>query len=99
VRGKSRKASRPARGKGAKRIKAKPAAKKRVATPKHKKARKIARKSVRPQGAPVLETTIVDIVEEPVPGVVTVTEFEETRVVRRPGMGRAQPEEGPPEED
>ena len=99
MRGKSRKASRPARGKGAKRLKAKPAAKKRVAKPKRKRARKIARKSVRPQGAPVFETTIVDVVEEPVPGVVTVTEFEETHVVRRAGMNRAQPEEEPPEED
>ena len=93
ARGKSRKASRPARGKGAKRIKARPAAKKRVAKPKRKRAGKIARKRVQPQGAPVLETTIVDIVEEPVPGVVTVTEFEETHVVRRPDMGRASPEE------
>jgi hypothetical protein len=93
VRGKSRKASRPARGKGAKRLKAKPASKTRAAKPRQKSARKISRKRVQPQGAPVLETTIIDIVEEPAPGVVTVTEFEETNLVRRPGVDRAPPEE------
>ena len=34
---------------------------------------------LRPEAA-TAETTIVDIVEEPVPGVITVTEFESTRI-------------------
>jgi len=41
---------------------------------------------------PVRETVIVDVIEEPVPGVITVTEFEETDV-REARVHRAQPEE------
>ena len=41
---------------------------------------------------PVVETTIVDVVEELAPGVVIVTEFEETDI-REPGPGEEPPEE------
>ena len=41
---------------------------------------------------------ITDLVEEPVPGVITITEFEET-VVREEGEGRETPEETPPESE
>ncbi len=32
--------------------------------------------------SPAVETMVVDVVEEPVPGVITVTEYEETQVTR-----------------
>jgi hypothetical protein len=41
---------------------------------------------------PVVETTIIDVVEEPFPGLITVTEFEETDI-REAGAGPEQPEE------
>jgi hypothetical protein len=34
-----------------------------------------------------VETVVIDVIEEPVPGVITVTEFEETQI---PGRGWAQ---------
>jgi hypothetical protein len=52
-----------------------------------KKARPLKR-----PGTPVVETTIVDVVEEPVPGVISVTEFEETDI-REQGPGEESPEE------
>ena len=82
----------PKRAKTAKRqaakrlVKAKP---KRPIT-KAKPKRSVAKKSAsRPPMTPTqpsalqTETTIVDVIEEPVPGVVVVTEFEETHT-RRP---------------
>jgi hypothetical protein len=39
------------------------------------------------------ETTIIDVIEQPVPVVITVTEFEETGVVREAGADRAEPED------
>jgi hypothetical protein len=41
---------------------------------------------------------ITDLVEEPVPGVITITEFEET-VVRDEGEGRETPETPPESEE
>ena len=38
--------------------------------------------------APRLETTIIDVIEEPAPGVVVVTEYETTRTVPPPSPGR-----------
>jgi hypothetical protein len=52
------------------------------------KARKKVRARKRPS-APTVETVVVDVVEEPVPGVAVVTEFEATEV-REAG---AEPEE------
>jgi hypothetical protein len=52
------------------------------------KVKKVARKkmqSTNPPSPPAVETVIVDVVEEPVPGVITVTEFEETQVREAPG--------------
>ena len=60
---------------------------------KRSRAKKGALRSARPmQRQPVLEreTVIVDVVDKPIPGVITVTEFEETEV--REG-NREQPEE------
>jgi hypothetical protein len=35
------------------------------------------------RGILAVETVVVDVIEEPVPGVITVTEFEETQVRER----------------
>ena len=75
------------RGNSAKRGKArkvaKPATRKRTvasAKPKRAPMMKAARKVKQPV-APVVETTIIDVIEQPTPGVITVTEVEETRQV------------------
>ena len=85
VRGKARKASRSARGKAKKRMIA-------GAKPKRAGVKKAARKKVQrmKQETPAVETVVVDVIDEPVPGVITVTEFEETEVR---GIGRDEPEE------
>ena len=74
------------RGNSAKRSKArkvaKSATKKRIvasAKPKRAPVKKAARKVKLPV-APVVETVVVDVIEQPAPGVITVTEVEETRV-------------------
>jgi hypothetical protein len=69
---KPRKSSKSAQGKATQRTK-------RAAV---KKAR---RKNVQrtKQPTPAVETTVVDVIEEPAPGVITVTEFEETRIPAR----------------
>ena len=73
-RNKPRKASKLARAKATKRtvIKAKP----KRGAPVKKTARK-----VKAPVAPVVETVIVDVIEQPAPGVISVTEVEETRQV------------------
>src|SRR6478672_1446451 len=66
--------------------------------PKHA-AKKIARKQARtkkPKGHGAIETVTVDVIEETAPGVITVTEFEETEV-REEDVSSEQPEETPPE--
>jgi hypothetical protein len=57
----------------------------RRAKPK-RSVKKAARKKQRPMKSPSreVETVVVDVIEEPVPGVITVTEFEETQI---PGRG------------
>jgi len=95
VRGKARKSSKSIRGKAAKRTATKLRSKKGVTKAKRHRAKTVARKKARPRKplvTPVVETTIVDVVEEPVPGVITVTEFEETDI-REAGAGQEPPEE------
>jgi len=75
ARGKARRVSKSARGKATKRT---------VATVKPKRAatKKAMRKKEhrkKPLG-PAVETVAVDVIEEPAPGVITVTEFEETQI-------------------
>jgi hypothetical protein len=41
---------------------------------------------------------ITDVIEEPVPGVITIAEFEDT-VVREEGEGGERPEETPPKSE
>jgi hypothetical protein len=68
-RGKAR--VKPARTKAAKR-----------ATPKKRPPKTVAKMAPRKaprQGMPVIEDTIIDVVDEPVPGVVRVTEYETIR--------------------
>ena len=60
-----------------------------MAKTKRPKPEKVARKKARPQKppiTPVAETTIVDLMEQPTPGVITITEFEETDI-REAGAG------------
>ena len=68
------------RGKARKAAKAAKATKRTVARAKPKPApvKKAARKVKQPV-TPVVETVIVDLIEQPAPGVITVTEVGETR--------------------
>jgi hypothetical protein len=66
------------------------------AKPKRVGAKKVARRKVRamkPLSTPTVETVIVDVIEEPVPGVTVVTEFQATEVCE-PTAAPKQPEEG-----
>jgi hypothetical protein len=95
ARGSTRKSSRSVRGKATKQTASNLKPKKSVAKAKRLSAKKLARKKARPMKppiTPVVETTIVDVVEEPVPGVITITEFEETDV-REAGAGQEPAEE------
>jgi len=49
------------------------------AKPKRATAKKATPKEVRKMKKPVVETVVVDVIEEPAPGVITVTEIEEAR--------------------
>ena len=95
TRGKARKPAKSVRGKAAKRTSARATPRKRVTKAKSKRA--VAKKVV-----PTVETVIVDMIEEPVPGVMVVTEFEATRI-RGPNANPEQPEErrgaAPPESE
>ena len=48
------------------------------AKPKHAPVKKAARKVKQP-ATPVIETVAVEVIEQPAPGVIAVTEIEETR--------------------
>lgn len=67
---------------------AKPARKKAAkrATPKKRRAKTVAKTAPRKapskpprRGGPVVEDTIIDVIDEPIPGVVRVTEYETIR--------------------
>ena len=80
---KVQKRAKPRRGNSAKRGKPRrvsKAAKRTVAKakPKRTPAKKAARKVKQPV-TPVVETVAVEVIEQPAPGVITVTEIEETR--------------------
>jgi hypothetical protein len=90
-RGKLPKREKLPRGKSAKRGKARKAAQAKTvarAKPKRATVKKAAPKVVRRMKEPAVETDVVDLIEQPAPGVITVTEVEET-VVREqtPGTG------------
>jgi hypothetical protein len=73
TRGKARKVSKSASGKATKRTVA-------TAKPKHAPVKKAAPK-VKPPVTAVVETVAVEVIEQPAPGVITVTEVEGTRRV------------------
>ena len=81
VRGKARKVSKSARGTAMKPTVA--GAKSRRAA--RKKAVRKKEQGMKPPG-PDLETVVVDVIEEPAPGVITVTGIEETQILA--GAGR-----------
>jgi hypothetical protein len=75
VRGKARKVSKSARGKAMKPTVA-------GAKPRRAAMKKAVRKKeqgMKPPG-PEVETVVADVIEEPAPGVITVTEIEETQI-------------------
>jgi hypothetical protein len=86
-RAKLRRGSSAKRGKARKIAKAAPRTKPTVAKAKPKPApvKKIARKVKRPV-TPVVETVAVEVIEQPAPGVITVTEIEETRKASWTGL-------------
>ena len=86
------------RKKASKRAKAsaKPARKKAAkrATPKKRPPKTVAKmaprktpRKARRQSVPVIEDTIIDVIDEPVPGVVRVTEYETIRTIPSGGAG------------
>ena len=87
VRRRVRKSSKSVRGKAAKRTATKLRSKKAVAKTKRPKGEKVARKKtgpLKPPITPVAET-------KPAPGVITITEFEETDI-REAGAGEEPPD-------
>src|SRR6266581_2703831 len=83
VRGKASKVSKSARGKGTK-----PTAGAKPQRAARKKAVREKEQGMKPPG-PGVETVVVDVIDEPAPGVITVTEIEETQIP----VGRDEPEE------
>jgi len=88
------------RKKASKRLKVstKPARKKAAkrASPKKRRpkiAAKMAPKKAARRGVPVIEDTIVDVIDEPVPGVIRVTEYETIRTMPPKRGARPQTEE------
>ena len=95
ARRKARKPSRSAPGRPAKRTVARAIPRKRLAKANLKRGAKKARKRVRavkPPSTPAVETVVVDVIEEPVPGVTVVTEFQATEVRDESGATPAPPE-------
>jgi hypothetical protein len=77
-RAKLRRGNSAKRGKAAKVAKSAKATKRTVARAKPKRApKKVARQMKRP-ATPAVETVAVEVIEQPAPGVITVTEIEET---------------------
>ncbi len=77
---------------------AKPARKKAAkrATPKKRPPKIVAKMAPRKaprRGAPVIEDTIIDVIDEPVPGVVRVTEYETIRTTTPKRGGGPETEE------
>ena len=85
TRGKARKPAKSVRGKAAKRTSAR-------ATPRKLVTKAKSKRAVAKKGVPPVETVIVDMIEELVPGVMVVTEFETTDI-RGPNANPEQPED------
>jgi hypothetical protein len=81
ARRKARKPSKSARKRPVKRTVARATPRKRLAKVRLKRGAKKPRKKMRamkPPSAPAVETVVVDVIEEPLPGVTVITEFEAT---------------------
>jgi hypothetical protein len=75
------------------------------ATPRKRSAKELKRgakkprkkvRAMKPPSIPVVETVVVDVIEEPLPGVTVVTEFEATEVRDESGATPAPPESEEP---
>ena len=87
------KATRVKARKSAKSLRRKPAKPKKAKAKAKKRATKTKKRAVAKSVAPKVETVVVDIVEEPIPGVMVVTELEATEI-RGSGVSQEQPDEG-----
>jgi hypothetical protein len=99
ARRKARKPSKSAPKRPAKRTVARATPRKRSAEAKLKRGAKKARKKVsamKPPSNAAIETVVVDVIEEPLPGVTVVTEFEATEVRDVSGGAAAPPESEEP---
>ena len=96
ARRKAGKPSKAARKRPAKRTVARATPRKRSAKAKLKRGAKKARwkrvRAVKPPSTPAVATVVVDVIEEPVPGVTVVTEFQATEVGDESGATPAPPE-------
>ena len=88
------KATRVKARKSAKSLQRKPAKPKKTKAKLKKRAAKTKKRAVAKTMVPKVETVVVDIVEEPVPGVLVITEFEATEI-RGSSASQEQPDEGP----
>ena len=75
-------------------MRGKPAKRRGTKAKSKKRATKTKKRAVAKIMAPAVETVIVDVIEEPVPGVMVVSEFEATEI-RGPSVGQDMPGEGP----
>jgi hypothetical protein len=75
-------------------MRGKPARRKGAKAKSKKRTTKTKKRAVAKSMAPTVETVVVDVIEEPVPGVMVVSEFEATEI-RRPSGGQDMPGEGP----
>lgn len=88
------KATRVKAGKSARSLRRKPAKPRKTKAKLKKRATKTKKRAVAKSMVPNAETVVVDIVEEPVPGVLVVTELKATDI-RGSNVGQEQPDEGP----
>ena len=75
-------------------MRGKPAKRKGAKAKSKKGATKTKKRAVAKTMAPTVETVVVDVIEEPIPGVIVVSEIEATEI-RQPSGGQDTPEEGP----
>jgi hypothetical protein len=85
---------RAATRKPVKSMRGKPAKRRGAKAKSKKRATKTKKRAVAKSTSPTVATVVVDVIEEPVPGVMVVSEFEATEI-RGPSVGQDTPEEGP----
>lgn len=87
------KATRRKARKSAKSLRRKPAKPRKTKAKLKRRATKTKKRAVAKSVVPKVETVVVDIVEEPIPGVMVVTELEATEI-RGSSVSQEQPDEG-----